>query len=155
MPFSCSGIERNNGKFGASALRTYIPIAHLQKDIFDELDLIGKALGANGFVNIACIQADHDQKRYFIEADMRPNAWIDFSKYFGDDPAVKINDYYSNGYSIQYPYPINPAYPDKLLLPYFSRIKFWELAINRFGVWKYTLSKDHWILILYLIIRKN
>ena len=92
--FSCSRIERVNGKFGASALRTYVQIAHLKKEIFDELDLLGMALGANGFVNIACIQSDHDQKRYFIEADMRPNAWVDFSKYFGDDPAVQIKNFF-------------------------------------------------------------
>jgi hypothetical protein len=152
--FSCSRIERVNGKFGASALRTYVQIAHLKKEIFDELDLLGKALGANGFVNVACIQSDHDQKRYYIEADMRPNAWVDFSKYFGDDPAVQINNFFSTSNTLQHPYPINLAYPDKILLPYFSRIKLWELATNRYFVWKYTPNRDHLAIILYLIIRK-
>lgn len=152
--FSYSRIERVNGKFGASALRTYVQIAHLQKDIFDELALLGKALGANGFVNIACIQSDHDQKRYFIEADMRPNAWVDFSKYFGDDLAVQINNFFSNRNTFQHPCPINPAYPDNILLPYFSRIKLWELAINRYCVWRYIPNKDHLVIVLYLIIRK-
>lgn len=152
--FSCSRIERVNGKFGASALRTYVQIAHLKKEIFDELDLLGMALGANGFVNIACIQSDHDQKRYFIEADMRPNAWVDFSKYFGDDPAVQIKKFFSTKNTLQHPYPINLAFPDKILLPYFSRIKLWELVINRYCVWKYIPNKDHHAIILYLIIRK-
>ena len=152
--FSCSKIERVNGKFGASALRTYMPIAHLQKEIFDELDLLGMALGANGFVNIACIQSDYDKKRYFIEADMRPNAWVDFSKYFGDDPAVQINNFFSTSQTLQHPYPINLAYPDKILLPYFSRIKLWELVINRYCVWKYVPNRDHLTIILYLVIRK-
>ncbi|RFC36207.1 MAG: ATP-grasp domain-containing protein [Candidatus Nitrotoga sp. LAW] len=152
--FSYSRIERASGKFGASALRTYVQIAHLQKDIFDELDLLGKALGANGFVNIACIQSDNDKKRYFIEADMRPNAWVDFSKHFGDDPAVQINNFFSNGNILQHPYPINSTYPDKILLPYFSRIKLWELAINRYFVWRYIPNKDHLIITSYLIIRK-
>jgi len=152
--FSCSKIERVNGKFGASALRTYVQIAHFQKEIFDELCLLGMALGANGFVNVACIQSDHDQKRYYIEADMRPNAWIDFSKYFGDDPAVQINKFFSTSHTLQHPYPINLAYPDKILLPYFSRIKLWELVINRYSVWKYFPNRDHHAIILYLIIRK-
>ena len=152
--FSYSKIEKVSGKFGASALRTYVQLTHLQKDIFDELDLLGKALGANGFVNIACIQSNHDQKRYFIEADMRPNAWVDFSKYFGDDPAVQINNFFSNGNTLRHPYPINPAYPDNILLPYFSRIKLWELAINRYCVWRYIPNNDHLIIVSYLIIRK-
>lgn len=152
--FSYSRIERVSGKFGASALRTYVQIANLQKEIFDELALLGKALGANGFVNIACIQSDHDQKRYFIEADMRPNAWVDFSKYFGDDPAVQINNFFSDRSTLQHPYPVNPAYPDNILLPYFSRIKLWELAINRYCVWRYIPNKDHLIIFMYLIIRK-
>ena len=65
--FSYSRIERVNGKFGASVLKTYVKIAHLQKDIFDELNLLGKALGANGFVNIACIQSDHDKKDILLK----------------------------------------------------------------------------------------
>ncbi|MFZ1548306.1 MAG: hypothetical protein WAT12_14625 [Candidatus Nitrotoga sp.] len=152
--FSYSRIERANGKFGASALRTYVQIAHLQKEIFDELDRLGKALGANGFVNVGCIQSDHDQKIYFIEADMRPTAWVDFSKFFGDDPAVPIKNFFSNGDTLKHPYPINVAYPDKTLLPYFSRIKLWELAINRYGVWRYMPNKDHHAITLYLIVRK-
>lgn len=152
--FSYSKIEKVSGKFGASALRTYVQLTHLQKDIFDELNLLGKALGANGFVNIACIQSNHDQKRYFIEADMRPNAWVDFSKYFGDDPAVQINNFFSDSNTLQHPYPINPAYPDNILLPYFSRIKLWELAINRYCVWRYIPNNDHLTIVSYLIIRK-
>ncbi|CAH1201997.1 ATP-grasp domain-containing protein [Candidatus Nitrotoga sp. BS] len=152
--FSYSRIERAKSKFGASVLRTYVQIAHLQKNIFDELVCLGEALGANGFVNIACIKSDHDKKLYFIEADMRPTAWVDFSKFFGDDPAVQIKKFFSNGHTLQHPYPISSAYPDKILLPYFSRIKLWELAINRYYVWRYIPNKDHLAIILYLIIRK-
>jgi hypothetical protein len=152
--FSYSRVERVTGKFGASAIRTYVQIGYLQKEIFDELDLLGKALGANGFVNTSCIQSDHDQKRYFLEADMRPTAWVDFPKFFGDDPAVQIKNFISNGHTLQHPYPINLAYPDEILLPYFSRIKLWELVINRYCVWKYLPNRDHSAIILYLIIRK-
>ncbi|CAH1386375.1 ATP-grasp domain-containing protein [Candidatus Nitrotoga sp. M5] len=152
--FSYSRIERVNGKFGASVLRTYVQIAHLQKNIFDELESLGKALGANGFVNIACIQSDHDKKIYFIEADMRPTAWVDFSKFIGDDPAIQIKKFFSNGNTLQHPYPVNFAYPDQIPLPYFSRIKLWELAINRYSVWRYLPNKDHRAITLYLIIRK-
>jgi hypothetical protein len=131
-----------------------VQIGYLQKEIFDELDLLGKALGANGFVNTSCIQSDHDQKRYFLEADMRPTAWVDFPKFFGDDPAVQIKNFISNGNTLQHPYPINLAYPDEILLPYFSRIKLWELVINRYYVWKCLPNRDHLAIILYLIIRK-
>jgi hypothetical protein len=104
-------------------------------------------------VNIACIQSDHDQKRYFIEADMRPNAWVDFSKYFGDDPVFKLIIFFRIGIHYSILNPVHPAYPDNILLPYFSRIKLWELAINRYCVWRIP-NKDHLIIFMYLIIRK-
>jgi hypothetical protein len=152
--FSYSKVERVCfNKFGPSALRNYVPIGHLQKDIFDELTLLGKAIGAHGFVNISCIQSEQDNKRYFFEADMRPNVWVDFPKYFGNDPATHIAKYFSSGNTLNYPYPINPAYGEKILLPFFLRVSLWELALNRYNVWRY-VPRNNALIAVYLMIRK-
>jgi hypothetical protein len=61
------------------------------------LSKIGLALGANGFVSIGCIKRDSDKQYYFFEADMRPNVWIEYPKYFDDDPALLIKKYFQTG----------------------------------------------------------
>lgn len=63
-------------KFGASSLRKYYQTSVVDKEIFLEVQQLGKALGADGFTNISCIQSVDGGGRYVIEADMRANAWI-------------------------------------------------------------------------------
>lgn len=139
-------------KFGPSSVRTYLQLAAVEKTVFDGLARLGKALGAHGFINIGCIHSSQDQKLYFFEADMRPNVWVDFAKYFGDDSAIRIAEYFTSGRVLEYPCQLNNEYPEKILLPYFLRIKLWELIVNRYGVWKY-IPKNNPIA-LYLIFKK-
>ncbi|MBU6339202.1 MAG: ATP-grasp domain-containing protein [Rickettsiales bacterium] len=70
--FTYSQIKKvAKNKFGPSKLRLYKQLSVVDKEIFIEMKNLGKALGANGFVTISCIEANN--KRYFFEADMRPN----------------------------------------------------------------------------------
>ena len=135
--FSYSTLEKSKYKFGPSSLRKYVQLAYLEKKIFDELSLIGKALGANGFVNMSSIRSDHDKELYFIEADMRPNLWIDHSRYFGDDLARIINRYFSTGETLKYPHPLNTEYPEKILISHYSRLPLKDLLLNRYKVWEF------------------
>ncbi len=146
--FAYSTPEKYKYKFGPTSVRTYVQLACLEKEVFRELDLIGKVLGADGFVNISSIRSDEDDKLYFIEADMRPNLWINHSKYFGDDAAGKINRYFSTGGRIGYPYPFNPEYPQQILISHYSRITLRELILNRYQVWKHLPES-----FLYLTLR--
>jgi hypothetical protein len=136
--FSYSSIEaREYGKFSPSALRTYTQLENVDHSVFEDLRRLGTATGANGFANISCIKSESDGKLYFIEADLRPNVWVNYPKFFGDDPATRISKYFSDGEAIKYPYPIDSKFPDQILLPYFSRIKLWELVFNKYNSWSY------------------
>ncbi len=134
--FACSIPEKSNYKFGPTSVRRYMHRAFLDKEVFDNLTLVGKALGADGFVNMSSILADHDKELYFFEADMRPNLWIDYSRYFGDDLAEAINRHFSSGEKATYPYPFNPEYPEQIQMSHFFRITLSDLLLNRYQVWK-------------------
>ena len=86
--FTYSTCERRLKQFGLSVVRTYYPLALVDGEIFTELSALGNVLAASGFVNITCIEAA-DGTRQYIEADMRPNAWADFSRFFGERRGAK------------------------------------------------------------------
>ena len=144
--FSFAKVEKTVRSFGPSSLRTYYPLSILEKSIFQELEHIGKVLGAHGFVNIACIQSE--QGRFYFEADMRPNVWVEFPKFFGEDPAVRIKQWFCKKKKLEYP--ALPSSRSPILLPYFLRLKRWELLCNRYGVWKF-IPKDDLKLTLKLL----
>lgn len=80
--FSYALFERVcENQYGPSCLRTYFPLSLVNQAIFQELEILGKALGAHGFVNISCIDASDGTGRYFFEADMRPNVWSEFPRF--------------------------------------------------------------------------
>ncbi len=140
--FSYSKIEKVvMNQFGPSSVRTYHQLGTLDKKIFLEMMQLGKVLGADGFATISCLHSDEDNKRYFIEADMRPNVWVEFSKFLGDDPAMRIINWCVARQTLTYP-AINKKYPTQLLMPYFLRLSFSEILRNRYNVWKYIPRRD-------------
>ncbi|MES2677502.1 MAG: hypothetical protein V4612_04220 [Pseudomonadota bacterium] len=142
--FSYAKIEKViNNKFGPSSLRNYQQLGTLDEQIFAEMSQLGAAIGANGFVNISCLQSGYDNKRYFIEADMRPDSWVEFTKFIGEDPAQRIAAWFKNQQTLHHPHSINPQYPTKLLLPYFLRMSLLEILFNRYLVWKF-IPQDDW-----------
>lgn len=126
-----------DNKFGPSSLRTYYQISNIDETIYDEVKKLGEVLGANGFVNITCVLSYKDKKRYYIEADVRPEAWCDMSKYFGDDLAPIINNYFETNKTLEYPHNVNINYPNEIILPYFLRLNLWDLLCNRYNVYNY------------------
>lgn len=154
--FSYARVEKAKDRFGPSILRTYYPLPLIDEKVFEELTRLGHALAADGFSNISCIEAADRSGRYYFEADMRPNVWIDFPSYFGEDPAEQIRAWFTSGTSLsrQSLNSEKPCVP--VILPYFLRMKFWEVLTNRYSVWKYIPLADpmvilercmpHWIL---------
>lgn len=124
-------LKTKNNKFGVSVLRRYHQLGTLDSQLFNDLKLLGEALGADGFVNIAIIECNHGGGRYFFEADMRPNAWVNYPRFLGDDPAIKINDYFNSGKQCIYPYKLNTYFPTTKVLPFPPRLKFWDILLNR------------------------
>ncbi|MES2961968.1 MAG: ATP-grasp domain-containing protein [Pseudomonadota bacterium] len=151
--FTYSKIEKvYQNKFGPSSLRTYQQLCNIDSSVFVEMQKLGEVLGANGFVTISCIKSAIDGKKYFIEADMRPNSWVEFGKFLGDDPAPRISNWFLNGEIMQYPLPINNDYPAKLILPYYLRLSALEILFNRYSVWKYLPLHDRRLLIKVMAV---
>ena len=159
--FACSMVERYQYRFGPTSVRRYTQLAFLEKEIFDQLSLLGKALGADGFANISSIRSGQDGRLYFFEADMRPTLWIDHTKYFGDDWAPAIRRYFLSGEEIAYPYPGDHRYPAHIVLSHYSRIGVMDLILNRYQIWKHlpdnffsaALYTRIWVLFVSVIVR--
>ena len=137
--FNYAKVEKTCWKFGISSIRTYHPISLVDEQIFQELAHIGKVLGAHGFTNIGCIQAE--ERRFYFEADMRPNVWVEFPKFFGEDPAIRIRKWFLSKETLNYPASL--ASDSLIVLPYFLRLKWFELLFNRYNVWRYIPWDDY------------
>ncbi len=142
-----------SNKFGPSVLRQYLQLGIVEKELLLEMSDLGRALGADGFVTISCMHSNLDNKRYFIEADMRPNVWVEFSRFFGDDPAIRISRWFSNKEFMTKLPEINLKYPKKMLLPYFYRMSKGDILCNRYKVFKYLPLDDFKLLLKMLYIR--
>ena len=134
--------EKTTSPLGPSNVRTYTQLGYLDQKIFTELEAVGKALGADGFANISAIWSQTNLQRYFFEADMRPNGWADYSKYVGHDLAGAIKAYFEHGEILHSPPAINAQFPRSLLMAHVSRLKSWELLINRYGVWRFATREQ-------------
>jgi hypothetical protein len=149
--FAYSTQEKYKYKFGPTLVRRYAQLSLLKEKVFDDLRLLGVALGAHGFVNISSIRSELDGKLYFFEADMRPNLWINHPRYFGDDPATVIRRYFLTGAAMGYPYPFNPRYPREILLSHALRAGPGSLALNRYGVWRHLPENFLYITLRYRV----
>lgn len=154
VTFSYSTIKKVIGnEFGPSSVRVYEQLGNVSEDVFLEMKKLGKVLGANGFVTISAIKSSGG-KIYFIEADMRPNVWVEMAKFIGDDPAKKLQKWFlqerSQVAKLQYPQPLNKKFPTKLLIPYFARLSVAEILTNRYNVWKFMLKEDREFVLRFL-----
>jgi hypothetical protein len=152
--FAYSVPEKSKYKFGPTSVRSYWQLACLEKSVFDELRVLGKALGAHGFVSIGCIHSVQDSKRYYFEADMRPNLWIDHSRYVGEDWAVIISRHFATRNSVKHSYTFNPQYSNPLLISHYLRLSLAELVLNRYQVWKYLPGNFLYALVQYRILAR-
>jgi hypothetical protein len=139
--FSYAGIEATTSRFGPSSLRTYRPLSLVPPAVFDEMAALGHALGASGFVNISAIEAVDGSGRYFFEADLRPNVWVDYPAFFGEDVAARIRAWFRERIPLCPENAVSPQ-TQPLLLPYFLRLGHFELLCGRYGVWKYIPFAD-------------
>jgi len=81
---------------GPTIIKRYHPEIHENPLLQKEIIALGKILGANGFVNFTAIQTEGNE-RYYFEADMRPNKWIDYGKHYAEDASTAIKKYFDCG----------------------------------------------------------
>lgn len=148
--FTYSKFERTTGgKFGPSSVRSYKQLATVPKEIFEELQGLGTALNAHGFVNISAIHSKEDNKNYYFEADMRPNVWVDYGKHIGNDAAIALKNYFYEGTPLKYPQTLNPDFPNSILIPYILRLSFFELIMNKHNCSDFIFDYSHIALIIF------
>lgn len=76
-----------------------------------------------------------DGRLLFIEADIRPNAWVEASRIFADDPVPAIRAALETGGVLAWP-PPRESGPPTVDLPCPFRMGAFELLTNRHGVWR-------------------
>lgn len=113
------------------------------------MELLGKALHANGFVNVTYIETK-DGKRYCIEADMRPNAWMGISHFLYYDPATAIANWFAKQETFADRKVVKAVAEEDIVLPFFHRMKPIEIVFNRYKLWKYIPFEDRQMMIAIL-----
>lgn len=151
--FAYSRVERALEHFGPSVLRTYYPLPLVDEQVFTELAALGRVLGADGFVTITCCEAEDGSGRYYFEADMRPNVWIDYPTYFGDDPAERIRKWFRSRECLTKESAGTRAVQAPITIPYFLRIQLWELIVNRYQAWKFIPFAEPVIVCYFLLFK--
>ena len=136
-------------RFGVSILRRCTRLSALGRQVFDDLVRFSQALGLDGFVNISALRRSVDGQLLFIEADIRPNAWVEASRLFGDDPAPAIRSAFETGSVLAWPPPREPGSPT-VDLPYPFLMEAFELLTNRHGVWQTFGEHDRVDILRYL-----
>ena len=143
IQFGYSWFEKVISKFGPSSLRTYEQLGvSCDAELFLQMQQLGKALGADGFVNVSAIKSETDGKIYFFEADMRPNVWVDFTRIVGDDLALRMKNWFEKKAVLQFPIAVNCVFPAKILVAHFLRISFRQILFNYCNVWKSLSAED-------------
>lgn len=152
ISFDCSIALINDGDYGPSILRDYMPITYMHKEVAGELSKLGTVLGAHGFSNITCIQSGG--KRYYFEADMRPVVWVDIPLLYGYDLAVQIKRWFETKADMHTAYDWDQSgLPALVKIPFFLRMRSFEILINRYHVWRYIPWHDR-NLVLRLLMKK-
>lgn len=147
--FNEARVEKCRRRFGPSYLRRYSPMSCADPAIYCELSRLGQALSCHGFTNIGCIA--NEKGRFYFEADMRPTAWVEIPRFFGEDPAEKIQKWFSFKEPLLKPLAKKSEQKVSYLIPYFLRLKPEELLFNRYRAWKF-VPKDDRKLIFHLLL---
>lgn len=124
-------LERSMNPFGPSIARIFNQDAQSNRKLIRELSSIGHALGLHGFTNVGCIESKQDGKYYYFEVDVRPNDWINYSSYFGDDPADRIKDYFNKKIFLK-TLKLMKNTNERYLFANPSRLNFYQLMINKY-----------------------
>jgi hypothetical protein len=127
--------------FSPSVVRKYSTRQSIDLKITDELNELGAVLGLDGFTNISCILSSEDGKRYYFEVDVRPNVWVNFPYYLGDDPAKVLNAFFQSGRLMLLTNFLSDQKVTQLQMPYMFRLPLLAIVLNKYDVWRY--SKEY------------
>lgn len=124
----------SGGPFGVSSVRRYRGLEAFGRELFDAVAGMAAALGLHGFANVTAIRRAGDGRLLFIEADQRPNLWVDMARHRGDDPALAIQAALRGGRTMSWPPAAGGA--AELDLGHILRVPAWEVLLGRRGTWR-------------------
>lgn len=123
-----------NGPFSPSQVRRYDHPSTFGPGLFVAVAAFSRALGLDGFANVTAMRRRSDGGLSFIEADLRPNAWVEVTRHMGDDPAPAIGRYLEQGETMTGPRP--PAGRTTMEIGLLLRLRAWQAWTNRHGAWR-------------------
>ncbi|MDX2027968.1 MAG: hypothetical protein SFW62_04980, partial [Alphaproteobacteria bacterium] len=92
VAYSYGDMLMTYGKTGVSSRRYFQPCPALA----DTLEKISMRLGLHGFCNFTFMRDATSGQHYLIEMDMRPNAWVAYTRFAGIDFSRAIQQYLAN-----------------------------------------------------------
>ena len=98
-------------------------------EVVAEVDLLGRVLGIDGFANVTAL-LDGEGRRWYIEADTRPNVWSTRGAEVGDDPIPRLRAHREGRRG---PMMIGDDLGE-FDAAYFPRLSAEDIAADRFGV---------------------
>ncbi len=99
ITYSYSRTIKIMGKFGVSTQRLF----YQNGEIEIELQNIGERLGISGFANIVFMFCETNRQHYLIEVDLRPNAWMNYGRFLGNDFSQGIRNIVSGSLELVKP----------------------------------------------------
>lgn len=142
LVYSHSLRMKTMGAFGISTQRTFY-----RNDVLDNILMkLGETFGLSGFGNIVFIKDKHTGDHYLIEIDMRPNSWMYYGKFTGNDFSLAIKNLVNENYT--HIKPAGKAAHKKTIITLYKKdiyrcitskdvkgLMYW--VINRDGRWRY------------------
>ncbi len=141
-------LETVGGPHAPSKRRRYTHPGALGPEVFDAVAGMAAALGLDGFANLTAMRRRDDGALLFIEADLRPNVWVEMSRHMGDDPAPSIGAWLERGETMARPRP--PDGPATLEIAYLFRLRPRDAWLNRHGAWRQFADHDPWRVVCFL-----
>lgn len=99
MVYNYSRTTKIMGKFGVSTERLF----YANPEIEATLLKIGRSFGLNGFGNVVFMYDEEKKEHYLIEVDTRPNAWMYYGKFTGNDFSEAVRKIIKNDLTVVRP----------------------------------------------------
>lgn len=122
------------GPFGVSRVREYTRLAEFGRWIFDDMRRLSVGLGLHGFANVTALRRRADGRLLFVEADLRPNVWVEIPRHMGDDPAPAIAAGLWEGRAMDWPPP--PVPRRSFVVAHVFRQTGWRVVLNHHATWR-------------------
>ena len=125
MVYNYSKTLKIMGKFGVSTQRLF----YQHRELEAELVKIGRDLGVSGFGNVVFMYSEPEKMHYLIEVDVRPNAWMYYGRFTGNNFSEAIKKVIKKDLTLLVP---DPAFANKEI----------KISLYKKDVYRCIMEKD-------------